>query len=120
MKARRFVRPTGIRFPRRDGRIIARRDWRVSPLALCTAAHAQLAHILGAGYFLMTQKEAYFIGTLEARGNVNLLRRQLLQLPLAAAALPTSACFAWAQAYPTRAVRIIVPYGPGGNGDVLR
>jgi tripartite-type tricarboxylate transporter receptor subunit TctC len=67
----------------------------------------------------MTQKEAYLIRTLETGGNVNLLRRQLLQLPLAAVALPTSSCFALAQAYPTRAVRIIVPYGPGGNADVL-
>jgi tripartite-type tricarboxylate transporter receptor subunit TctC len=50
---------------------------------------------------------------------VNLLRRQLLQLPLAAVALPTSSYFAWAQAYPTRPVRMIVPFGPGGNADVF-
>jgi tripartite-type tricarboxylate transporter receptor subunit TctC len=50
---------------------------------------------------------------------VNLLRRQLLQPALGAAALLTSSRFAWAQAYPVRPVRIIVPFGPGGNADIL-
>jgi tripartite-type tricarboxylate transporter receptor subunit TctC len=50
---------------------------------------------------------------------VNLLRRQLLQATVGAAVLTTSSGFAWSQAYPARPVRIIVPFGPGGNADVF-
>ena len=46
---------------------------------------------------------------------MNLLRRQFLQVAVGATALPTSSRFAWAQAYPARPVRMIVPFGPGGN-----
>src|SRR5262249_40991284 len=42
-----------------------------------------------------------------------------LHLAAGAAALPTISRVAWAQAYPSRPVRMIVPFGPGGNADVF-
>jgi tripartite-type tricarboxylate transporter receptor subunit TctC len=50
---------------------------------------------------------------------VNILRRQFLRTTGAIATLWTSPRFAWAQAYPARPVRMIVPFGPGGNADIL-
>ena len=46
------------------------------------------------------------------------LRRRFLRLAAGAAALPAVACFAWAQTYPARPVRIIVPAPPGGALDI--
>jgi tripartite-type tricarboxylate transporter receptor subunit TctC len=46
-------------------------------------------------------------------------RRRFLGLAAGVAALPAVSRFAWAQAYPTRPVRIIVGYPPGGGGDVM-
>jgi tripartite-type tricarboxylate transporter receptor subunit TctC len=50
---------------------------------------------------------------------LQLPRRRFLQLAGAAAALAAVSRRASAQAYPARAVRIIVPYGPGGPTDVF-
>jgi tripartite-type tricarboxylate transporter receptor subunit TctC len=49
---------------------------------------------------------------------MKLCRRRFLQVAAGAAALPAVSRVAWAQAYPTRPVRWIVPYGAGAS-DVL-
>jgi tripartite-type tricarboxylate transporter receptor subunit TctC len=49
---------------------------------------------------------------------MKLPRRQLLHLAAGAAALPAMSCFAWAQTYPSRPVRIIVGWPAGGTTDI--
>ena len=44
---------------------------------------------------------------------MKLPRRKFLHLAAGAAALPVVSRIAWAQAYPTRPVRIIVPFAAG-------
>src|SRR5215510_14724487 len=49
---------------------------------------------------------------------MNILRRQFLHLVAGIAALPAISHVAFAQEYPTRPVRVIVPFAPGGPTDV--
>jgi len=46
-------------------------------------------------------------------------RRTSLHLAAGAAALQAVSCFAWAQAYPTRPVTMVVTFAAGGGNDVL-
>ena len=50
---------------------------------------------------------------------MKLPRRQFLHLATGAAAFPAVSRFAWAQAYPTRPMTMIVPFAAGGPQDVL-
>jgi hypothetical protein len=50
---------------------------------------------------------------------MKLPRRNFLHLAAGTAALPAVTRFAWAQAYPTRPVRIVVGFPPAGGTDIF-
>src|SRR5215470_11836608 len=53
------------------------------------------------------------------RHAMKLPRRQFLHLAAGAAALPAVSRFAWAQAYPTRPITMIVPALAGSSSDAV-
>jgi tripartite-type tricarboxylate transporter receptor subunit TctC len=50
---------------------------------------------------------------------VKLHRRHFLHLAAGAAAVPSVSRIVWAQAYPTRPIRLVVPFPPGGAFDAV-
>src|SRR5712691_144027 len=53
------------------------------------------------------------------RTTVKLPRRRFLRLAAGTVALPALLRLAWAQTYPTRPIRLVVPFPPGGGYDLI-
>src|SRR6267142_1685052 len=69
-------------------------------------------------FFGMRTSVGHTARTLESTA-MKLPRRQFLHLAAGAAALPAVSRTAWAQAYPSRPITMVVPYSAGGPTDTI-
>jgi tripartite-type tricarboxylate transporter receptor subunit TctC len=102
-------------------------------MAACDRAYVDAGSLLYETEYGHFQEFAAFRAIAEANGNVEcdpisvsiweanmrLPRRTFLRLVAAAAALPTVSNVAWAQAYPSRPVRLVVATSAGSAPDVI-